>query len=44
VLPDGLPDSTMKRILIENPLETYPRLQNGTQIGDNDATQREAVR
>jgi predicted TIM-barrel fold metal-dependent hydrolase len=44
VLPDGLPDSVVKRILIDNPLETYPRLQEGAQIGDNAASSKEAVR
>jgi predicted TIM-barrel fold metal-dependent hydrolase len=27
VLPDGLSDDTIRRIMIDNPLETYPRLQ-----------------
>ncbi len=44
VLPDGLPDETVRRILIDNPLETYPRLQEGAQIGDNAASNKEAVR
>ena len=44
VLPDGLPDAAVKRILIDNPLETYPRLQDGAQIGDNAASNKEAVR
>ena len=43
VLPEGLPDATLRRILIDNPLETYPRLREGGQIGDNAARQ-EAVR
>jgi hypothetical protein len=25
-MPDGLPDALVKKILIDNPLETYPRL------------------
>ena len=25
-LPDGLPDALVQKILIDNPLETYPRL------------------
>jgi predicted TIM-barrel fold metal-dependent hydrolase len=44
VLPDGLSSETMRRILIDNPLETYPRLQDGAQISDNAATNKEAVR
>src|SRR5713226_250245 len=44
VLPDGLPNETLQRILIDNPLDTYPRLQDGAQISDNAATNREAVR
>jgi hypothetical protein len=44
VLPNGLPDHAVRRILIDNPLETYPRLQDGPQIGDNAANSKEAVR
>jgi hypothetical protein len=44
VLPDGLSEATVKRMLIDNPLETYPRLQEGAQIGDNTANSKEAVR
>jgi predicted TIM-barrel fold metal-dependent hydrolase len=29
VLPEGLPDATIRRMLIDNPLETYPRLRDG---------------
>jgi len=29
VLPDGLSGETVQRILIDNPLETYPRLHDG---------------
>jgi predicted TIM-barrel fold metal-dependent hydrolase len=43
-LPDGLPPDLVKRILTENALETYPRLREGAQIGDNRHTQKEAVR
>ena len=43
-LPDGLSDETVRRILIDNPLETYPRLREGAQIGDNAVTSKEAVR
>lgn len=44
VLPDGLSGEAARRILIDNPLETYPRLQEGTQIGDNAGSNKEAVR
>ena len=30
VLPDGLTDDTLRRFMIDNPLETYPRLRDGT--------------
>jgi hypothetical protein len=43
-LPDGLPEAAIRRILIDNALETYPRLQDGAAIGDNAASQQEAVR
>src|SRR5262249_38059908 len=35
VLPDGLSGVTLRRLLIDNPLETYPRLQGEAGIGDN---------
>ena len=44
VLPPGLAEPAVQRMLIDNPLETYPRLQDGTGIGDNRATHKEAVR
>ena len=44
VLPDGLSDEMVRRILIDNPLETYPRLQDGGQISDSAASNKEAVR
>jgi predicted TIM-barrel fold metal-dependent hydrolase len=44
VLPDGLSSEAMRRMLIDNPIETYPRLQDGAQIGDNASTNNEAVR
>ena len=44
VLPDGLPAETARKLLIDNPLETYPRLREGVPIGDNTPTQKEAVR
>jgi len=36
-LPDGLPEATIRKILIDNPLETYPRLRDAAAA----ATQRE---
>jgi predicted TIM-barrel fold metal-dependent hydrolase len=44
VLPAGLPTEVIRRILIDNPLETYPRLREGAGSGDNAARQQEAVR
>jgi len=43
-LPEGLSGGAVRRILIDNPLETYPRLQDGVQISDNAASKKEAVR
>jgi predicted TIM-barrel fold metal-dependent hydrolase len=34
-LPDGLPQASIRRILIDNALETYPRLRDGAAMGDN---------
>ena len=44
VLPNTLSAETVRRILIDNPLETYPRLREGAQIGDNAQSNKEAVR
>jgi predicted TIM-barrel fold metal-dependent hydrolase len=47
VLPDGLPADSIRRIAIDNALETYPRLREGAQMGHNasDATgNQETVR
>jgi predicted TIM-barrel fold metal-dependent hydrolase len=44
VLPDGLPEDTMRRVAVDNPLETYPRLREGGQISDNAGSNKEAVR
>ena len=43
VLPAGLPDETVRRIMVDNPLETYRRLPQGGEIGDNP-TLKETVR
>jgi predicted TIM-barrel fold metal-dependent hydrolase len=44
VLPDGLPEEVVRRALVDNPLETYPRLREGGDMGDNTARQKESVR
>ena len=38
VLPDGLSDDVIRRVLIDNPLETYPRLQDGTAMHHGSAS------
>jgi len=35
VLPEGLSDEAVRKIMIDNPLDTYPRLREGASIGDN---------
>ena len=49
VLPDGLPEDTVRRLLIDNPLEAYPRLRDGVVadsgvLRDNAAAGQEAMR
>ena len=48
VLPDGLSDEAVHKLLIDNPLETFPRLRDGVAKGDNKGdntrTNQEAVR
>jgi len=44
VLPDGFPDAALRRLLIDNALETYPRLREEAGIGDNATAHQEAVR
>lgn len=49
VLPDGLVDDLVRKLLVDNPLETYPRLRDGTvapsrDLSDNTAAGQEAVR
>jgi len=34
-LPEGLSDEAVRALMIDNPLETYPRLQEGAAMGDN---------
>ena len=43
VLPEGLSDETVRRIMVDNPLNTYRRLREGGEIGDN-AILKETVR
>jgi uncharacterized protein len=43
VLPDGLDEETARRMAIDNPLETYPRLREAAEISDN-TSQKETVR
>ena len=43
VLPDGLSDEAVRRLLIDNALETYPRLRDEVPMGDNAAESKEAV-
>jgi uncharacterized protein len=49
VLPDGLADDLVRKLLVDNPLETYPRLRDGTVapsrvLSDNTTAGQEAVR
>ena len=49
VLPDGLTDDTLRRFMIDNPLETYPRLRDGTVadhavLRDNASASQEHLR
>ena len=42
-LPDGLPEETMRRMLVDNPLATYPRLADATTLGATGAATKEKV-
>jgi predicted TIM-barrel fold metal-dependent hydrolase len=44
VLPEGLSDDTLRKLLIDNPLETYPRLRDAPVVGDRRAWNEETVR
>src|SRR5262249_56915329 len=44
VLPDGLADATVRRLAIDNALETFPRLREGGEMRDNAAGHQETVR
>jgi predicted TIM-barrel fold metal-dependent hydrolase len=44
VLPEGLPAATLRKLLVENPLATYPRLHPSTEAGATlPATQESAA-
>jgi len=45
VLPEGLSAAAVRRLLIDNPLETYPRLRQGALASDTagDTVRQEAV-
>jgi hypothetical protein len=42
-LPDGLPAETMRRMLVDNPLATYPRLGGGTKLRGTGAVTEETM-
>jgi predicted TIM-barrel fold metal-dependent hydrolase len=44
VLPDGLPEESIRRLALDNALDTYPRLREGVDMRDNAATNKETVR
>jgi predicted TIM-barrel fold metal-dependent hydrolase len=44
VLPDGLSVETIRKLAIDNPLDTYPRLREYAVMRDNAARNQEAVR
>jgi predicted TIM-barrel fold metal-dependent hydrolase len=44
VLPDGLPPESLRRVLIDNAIETYPRLRETAVLGDNAAASEETAR
>jgi predicted TIM-barrel fold metal-dependent hydrolase len=43
VLPDGLPEATVRRLAIDNALDTYPRLRDQAAMSDTGGTE-ESVR
>jgi predicted TIM-barrel fold metal-dependent hydrolase len=42
-LPDGLPAETMRRMLVDNPLATYPRLGGAARLGGTGAVTEETM-
>jgi predicted TIM-barrel fold metal-dependent hydrolase len=43
VLPDGLDDGALRKMLIDNPLDTYPRLRDAALAGGDRPRHEEAV-
>jgi predicted TIM-barrel fold metal-dependent hydrolase len=43
VLPDGLPEDVLRKLAIDNPLDTYPRLRDDAAEAGAGARSREAV-
>jgi predicted TIM-barrel fold metal-dependent hydrolase len=43
-LPDGLPETTLQRMMVDNAMDTYPRLSDPGKIGQNPAMNEETVR
>src|SRR5262249_10238291 len=41
VLPDGLGDTTLRRLLVDNALDTYPRLRDGAGAGKSPVQNQE---
>jgi predicted TIM-barrel fold metal-dependent hydrolase len=44
VLPEGLPENLLQKIMIDNPLATYPRLREEGVLSDNRSETTESVR
>jgi predicted TIM-barrel fold metal-dependent hydrolase len=44
VLPEGLGEEVIRKLMIDNPLETYQRLQEEAAISDNATSNEETVR
>jgi uncharacterized protein len=42
-LPDGLPAATMRRMLVDNPIATYPRLADPARLAGSEQTNQEKV-
>ena len=38
-IPAGLPETTMRRMLVDNPLATYPRLAGSTRFAGKSQTE-----
>jgi len=44
VLPEGFPETAIGRLLVDNALDTYPRLREGAVMEDNASRSEESVR